>query len=192
MPRPRLLFVVPVIGALASLGALTGAGAQEVPTLLAPLTIQKVVSGPVPAGTTFTVTLTCPEGNIDSGTHESEDGLSEATVTFNAAGNALGDNVFGFVGEGTCTVHETATGGATTVSYACVGDFNEVEELPDPPTKDDVSAAGLEATTPCGTVGADGVQVFIEEEGQVAAVTVTNGFVAPAAEAVVAAPAFTG
>jgi len=191
MRRPRLLFVVPVIGALASFGSLTGAGAQEVPTLAAPLTIQKVVSGPVPAGTMFTVTLTCPEGNIDSGTHESEDGLSEATVTFNAAGTALGDNVFGFVGEGTCAVHETATGGATTVSYACVGDFNEDEEEL-PPTKDDVSASGLEATTPCGTVGAGGVQVFIEEEEQVATVTVTNVFVAPAAEAVVVAPAFTG
>lgn len=164
-----------------------------VPALEAPLTIVKTVSGPVPAGTTFTVTVNCFDGaEIDDG----DGGTTTATVTFDAAGQPTSADTLSFSnGPGACTVTETTTGGAATVSYSCVGVPGEVEAEPVVP-EGDFSAQQV-AGEPCATAGpqATPLQVNILSQSQEATVTVANTFGDPQpipAAGVVAAPTFTG
>ena len=107
----RLVLLTVAVASFASVGLAVSAGAGEMaPGPAAPLTITKIVSGPVPTGTTFTVTVTCDSPIINDGGV----GTSSAVVTFDAAGAPTSNNVIGFGDPGTCTVTETVTGGATT------------------------------------------------------------------------------
>ena len=171
-------------------GPVAQAGTQP---LSAPLTIVKTVSGPVPAGTTFTVTVNCFDGaEIDDG----DGGTTTATVTFDAAGQPTSADTLNFSdGPGACTVTETTTGGAATVSYSCVGVPGEIEEEPIEPSGG--FSAQQVAGEPCATAGPQvaPLQVNILIESQEATVTVANTFGDPQptpAAGVVAAPTFTG
>ncbi len=170
-----------VLGAAAPAGAGVNGGA-------APLTINKVVNGPVPEGTQFIATLTCADPEIEP------NGATSAQVTFNAQGSPLGPNVFTFSGPTECVVTETQTGGAASVSYACVG-FVPPQDLIEGTGR---FAAGPIQLLPCQTSGpqAEPIGVNIANEAQTATVTITNTFVdpgtAPAAPPVVGAPRFTG
>ena len=186
MRRVRLAVLIAAVTTLVGVVLVTGAGAGKMGDD-APLTIEKDVVGPVPPGTTFTVTVTCDPGTITNG--ESD---TTFVATFDAAGNPTSQDTAFFEGETECTVTETATGGASSVAYACEGEFPQEEELPE---GEGFSAQGFMGETPCGTISAGGVQVFIESPQQFATVTVTNTFTAPPptpAPAVVAQPAFTG
>ena len=170
------------------------------PGTAAPLTIEKVVEGPVPPGTQFVVTIAC-EGSeaeapqiIDNFPNSP---LSSKTVTFDETGAPVGPNVLFFVGPGFCIVTETGTGGAAQVSYACAGQILE----PPPPSTTSTTASnqvdgGFSAqngllTDPCAAAGpqTEPMTVFIEAPFQDAAVTVTNTF---PPTPVVIAPTFTG
>ena len=185
--RQRLVGAVAVLvmaGGMSLLGFAPG-GAQ---TLSFTLVVNKVVTGAVPAGTTFTVGVSCEEitagntGAAGSTTSTTDDltpkneGVtpqtappSPVTMTFNSQGDPTSANsILLNIGE-QCTVTETATGGAASVSYGCASTTvdlacesnQEVRQIPD------------------------------DETGGTATVTVTNTFPAAAA-AVVAEPQFTG
>jgi hypothetical protein len=166
----HVLLTVSVAG-LAMMGLATSANAGA--PLAAPLTIAKVVHGPVPPGTTFTARLDCGDGNTII---QGPDGpASFVDVTFNAAGEATTQATFGFGGPGDCTVTETASGGAATVSYSCVGDPGSDAAANIQP------AAVVTPENPCDTAGpqADPIEVAIFNETQSATVTIDNTFVAP-------------
>lgn len=94
-------------GALLALGAPASAGENM------HVEVHKVVVGTAPPGTTFTVHYDCSDGGPDG------------DLTFDATGNPVpaNSNFFndGILGT-TCTITETATGGATSVSYSCQDD----------------------------------------------------------------------
>jgi hypothetical protein len=107
---------------LASAGVVAGISAASAgaPALTNRLTILKTVSGEVPEGTTFTVTVECDHDVIDDG----EGGTDTATATFDAEGqptNAAADQIDLLSTIGTCTVTETEDGGATSTTYECEG-----------------------------------------------------------------------
>ena len=170
-----------------SLVAFTGSAGAGIPAPDGPLTIVKTVSGPVPTGTTFTVSVVCDAPVIDDGGN----GTDTATVTFDATGQPTSPDVITFLDNGaSCTVTETAKGGAATTTYECEG------ELP--------AAAGVQQVAPdvCDAAGPQStpITVNIVTLFQNATVTVNNTFVAPVvpltpltpAPQVVAQPAFTG
>ncbi|MET0628747.1 MAG: hypothetical protein ABW033_09855 [Acidimicrobiia bacterium] len=164
----RIVSIVAVAtAALGILGAPAGAGKFSGN----PVTIEKEVVGPVPAGTVFTVEFTCTSLS-DIGAM----GLEPIEITFDEHGTATSQNEFVIPSGLTCTANETGTGGAKTVAYAC-------EMTTTHPTL--ATCAG--PTTP--TVSFNDV---VDAEG---VITVTNTFV-PAevkpAEEVIVAPAFTG
>ena len=180
--------------ALVGFAPSAGAGPKEID---APLTIVKVVEGVAPAGTTFTATIPCDGDIIDDG----EDGTDVATGSFDATGQPTSADVIGFRNEGQCAVTETASGGASTVSYACTGVQGTPidEEPPLEPRGFDVSPAAVVLPPVCASTGPDGVEVNISVPDQSGTVTITNTFVAPQpqpqpkpAAQVVAKPAFTG
>jgi hypothetical protein len=75
--------------------------------------VNKVVVGTAPPGTTFTVHYDCSDGG------------PEGDLIFDATGNPVpaDDNFFNDgVLNSTCTITETATGGASSVAYACEDD----------------------------------------------------------------------
>jgi len=74
------------------------------------VTVTKSVQGVVPAGTTFTVTLTCVPTGAPPTTN---------TVHFDASGNPTDTNSFTVLDFVTCTATETDNGGASAVSYGC-------------------------------------------------------------------------
>jgi hypothetical protein len=165
----RIVSIVAVAtAALGILGAPAGAGKFAGN----PVTIEKEVVGPVPAGTVFTVEFSCTS-LIGPGAM----GLEPIEITFDEHGTPTSQNEFVIPSGLTCTAHETGTGGATTVAYAC-------EMTTEHPTL--ATCAG--PTTP--TVSFQDVD---DAEG---VITVTNTFVAdptpPPAGEVVVAPAFTG
>lgn len=177
-----------VLVALAALPAGAGDGAA------APLHIRKVVVGPVPAGTQFVVTVTCDPPTITPG------GVSSQQFVFDAQGNPVGTgDTVTFEGPTSCTVTETQTGGAASVTYECEG------TLPPP---NDLGGSGrfsarlgIPQGPICPSSGpqSDPITVNIIASRQEATVTVTNTFVpAPApptpepAVAVEEAPSFTG
>jgi hypothetical protein len=169
----------------------------------APLTIVKTVSGPVPAGTTFTATLQCTPSELSASSpgdggmiNDGGEGTNTATVTFGANGQPTSPDTFFFYRPGTCTVTETVSGGASSTTYACDGTIpDDEEEVPAP--IDGVGAfQAEEITDPCATAGpqAAPMTVFIEDQDQDATVTIANTFteqIKPAAQ-IVAQPAFTG
>lgn len=155
-----------------------------------PLTIVKTVSGPVPAGTTFTATVEC-DGDIivvDQGPD-----TDTATVTFDETGQPTSPDTISFKNQdGSCSVTETETGGAATTTYSCESTLPAVQVAPAVPAPDpDV----------CETTGpqSDPITVNIVDKDQTATVTIANTFPEPtpqpgpeAAPEVVATPTFTG
>jgi hypothetical protein len=180
LPWPRswaLLVAVALAGAVPLLAA-TPAGAP----ILFSLTVNKVVTGVVPPGTTFTVTVTCvfPRGTgaggsdattpTTGGAHTATDGFP-TTITFNANGDPTTTNSGSLIAGESCTATETVTGGAQSVSYGC-------------------------ATTNAGEVACvsnQQVEVIPDDSaGGAATITVTNAFPSPPEPPVVVSPRFTG
>jgi Domain of unknown function (DUF5979) len=136
--------------------------------------VNKVVVGSAPAGTTFTVHYACTDGG------------PSGDLTFDATGDPVpaNDNFFNANAPGTtCTITETATGGAV-VAYACEDD-------------------GVNAS--CADSGNAVTFDSPEQTSNNVTFTVTNTFVEPApgtaspapgapdpAAAVVSTPVFTG
>jgi hypothetical protein len=195
----RVSCLVVAVAAMASMTFVSSAGAGLAPILDAPLTIVKTVSGTVPAGTTFTVNLHCPDGNIDTGAESDAAAITDtdATVTFDASGQPTSPDTIGFDGEGTCTVTETANGGASSVTYACEGTIPPIDSVKG---FGGVSAQQELPTDPCESAGpqAAPISVLIVEPDQEATVTVHNTFTDPVqppiqpAPQIVARPLFTG
>lgn len=170
--RTSLTLGVAVI-ALVALSALS-AGAGLLPPDDNTVTVNKVVAGTVPVGTTFTVELSCL-GSFKGGP-------DFTVMTFDEHGTPTsGNNVVMVPSTGsaaTCTATETATGGAATVAYGCVTSGNTTL-----------------ATCPDGPAGQ---RVRFEDvSGSSGVITVTNTFPTPVpdpapASEVVVEPAFTG
>jgi Domain of unknown function (DUF5979) len=165
----RLFIVVAMVGGSIALAAGPGSAGGPSSNFL---TVEKVVVGTAPAGTTFTVEVDC----------QSDLGPGAAvipTVTFDATGQATSNNMFNVPAGQSCTVTETATGGASSVGYAC-----------------DMVRGQTDQTEPyLGYCASDNVATFTDVIGDSATITVTNTFVAPptpAAAAVQIAPTFTG
>src|SRR3954466_10057828 len=137
----RAALAIGSIGALALMTTASTAGAGIEEVIDAPLTIVKVVNGVAPAGTTFTATIQCSDNIIVVGGSDTD----TATVTFDATGQPTSPDVIGFDDPGQCAVTETATGGASTVAYACTG----VQGIPvddvDPPVKEGFDAPSSSA-----------------------------------------------
>ncbi|MDQ1429771.1 MAG: hypothetical protein QOF40_373 [Actinomycetota bacterium] len=180
------------VGGLAfgAMAASAGAGVQ--PIGAAPLTVIKTVSGPVPAGTTFSATVQCGANMIFDGAS----GVDSAVVQFDATGQPTTPDIITFRAPGTCTVTETVNGGAATTAYSCVGDVG----LP-APAQNGFGAAAVADPVVCPAAGpqATPITVNIIFEGQTATVTIANTVVpvipappaTPAAQVVIQ-PAFTG
>ena len=163
------------------------AGAGKGPSQAAPLTVLKTTTGTVPAGTTFTATVACDDDIIYTG----EDSIAEATVTFAADGQPTSADTIYFTNDGVCTVTETATGGATTTTYACEGSIPALEEE----SEGVFGEQAVPVEPVCATTGPGPITVNIITESQEATVTIHNTFTDPApqpAAQVVAQPAFTG
>jgi len=182
MSRLLTLLVAGVLAAGVPLLGGTLGQAQTLPTL----TVNKVVTGAVPPGTTFTVGVVCAGSAIGStpgatGTSsttsttlavQTTTAPANPTITFNAQGDPTtpGSNVVSPPTlPSTCTVTETANGGAQSTSYACT------------------VGPGSSVTTTCPTQ--QSVSYNADASGASATITITNVF--PAA-AIVAAPQFTG
>jgi hypothetical protein len=98
----------------------------------------KEVEGTPPAGTRFSVTISCDGVTIQPV------GASDVVVTFAADGTPLTTSALRLEGTGTCTVTETDTGGATSVSYECAQTGGGVGEGGPPPCP----AAGPQSSPP--------------------------------------------
>lgn len=170
----RLLVVSAMaLGGVAA-GAIPGvAGAPAINTVV----VEKEVTGSVPAGTTFTVEVTCEDLLVPRAAAP-----TPVVVTFDADGTPTSDNSITTPGGTVCTATETENGGATSTTYACdmLHGINDDE----PPF--------------LGNCTGDNEATFDRVAGDTATITVTNGFpvpeepVTPVAQAVQAAPAFTG
>jgi hypothetical protein len=170
----------------------------------APLTVRKVVVGPVPAGTQFVVTVACEGRRGEPIIFTGGPPAASQQLVFDADGNpaGTGDTVT-FTNSGECTVTETENGGASSVSYQCEGSvpppMTDGTALPTGAGRFSPRLAGLQLL-PCQTSGpqSEPIGVNIANEDQEATVTVTNTFVdpgtaaAPAAVPVEAEPLFTG
>jgi len=184
---PRLLAAAALAAGVAAVGftQVATAGGEEP---AAPLTIVKMVEGPVPAGTTFTVTVQC------DGSATFEGGSQTAEVTFDATGQPTSPDTLYFIdGPGSCVATETANSGAATTTYACEGGFPVDEEpvgdsadvFPTAEVLDQVCASAGPQATP--------ITMHLVSPSQEVTITVHNTFVAPQPAAqVVAQPAFTG
>jgi hypothetical protein len=154
--------------------------------------VVKTVSGPVPAGTTFTATIQCSDDIIFTG----DGSTDEATVTFDEKGQPTSPDTVTFDDPGECAVTETVNGGATSTTYTCEGSA----PVDEPEKQGEFSASQAEEPeVVCALVNADGVEVNIFSEGQQGTVTIHNTFAEPAPQSapqpaaqVVAQPAFTG
>jgi hypothetical protein len=185
-PRGWAFLVAVVLAAGVPLVGGTLGGAQA---LSFTLTVKKVVTGVVPPGTTFTVTVSCVTQDstgtgarssdattpTTGGAHTASDSFPP-TITFNANGDPTTTNTGSLIAGESCTATETVTGGAQSVSYGCATtNANEV-----------------------ACVSSQQVQVIPDNsEGAAATITVTNTFPTPtttttAPPVVVVAPAFTG
>jgi hypothetical protein len=167
-------------GAVALSAASSGAGVAQ-PTNS--VTVVKHVTGPVPAGTTFTVEVSCVPHS--PGLPEAEAPVPDVTdVTFDATGTPTSESTV-TVGAGhQCTVTETQSGTAVAVAYECSIERGETDGG-DPPF--------------LGNCTGDNQATFGDVIGDAATITVTNSFatppiepITPAAQAVQAAPVFTG
>jgi hypothetical protein len=183
------LVVAAALVALPALPAAAGDGGN------APiLTIRKVVVGPVPPGTQFAETVNCDGEIIRPG----GPGSSTGQRTYDAQGNPVTSDSFEFIDNGQCTVTETQTGGAASVTYECEG------TVPPPMMLEGAGRSSPRVAGPvprqvCETSGpqSDPITVNIVGEDEEVTVTVTNTFVDPGtaatpAVAVEAVPLFTG
>jgi hypothetical protein len=176
----RILVIAAFAAGAVALGAApSGAGGVSSNTF----TVEKHVTGPVPAGTTFTVEVTC-----ESQLQPHAQAPTPTEMTFDANGDPTSDNTV-TVGAGMqCTANETESGTAAAVAYAC-----------------SIVRGGTDQEGPTflGNCGPDDNQAtFGDVIGDAATITVTNSFVTPptppiepitpAAQAVQAAPTFTG
>ena len=157
------------------------------------LTIRKLVVGPVPPGTQFVETLNCDGDIIRPG----GPGSSSGQRTFDAQGNPVTGDSFEFIDNGQCTVTETQTGGAASVTYQCEGTVPPPLML-EGSGRSSPRIAGRRPPV-CETSGpqTDPITVNIVGEDEEVTVTVTNTFVDPGAAATPAAavegePRFTG
>jgi hypothetical protein len=185
-PRGLALLAAVVVAAAVPLVAATLGGASVTPSL----TIKKVVTGLVPPGTTFTVTVDCLGASAggasgsSSSTSSTEAPVHAAVpdlhqvITFDAQGHPTSANStfpVGFLA--TCTATETVTGGAQSVSYSC-------------------AVVGTPGSTPADTTCSTNQQTVNfgpSTAGVVdATITVTNKFPDPAPPPVVVSPRFTG
>ena len=96
------------------------------------LTIVKVVSGPVTTDAKFTVSVVCDDDIIEGG-----DTDYSATVKFDSTGQPTTASVIHFrLGTdqlASCTVTETANGGASSTTFACEDDTVEADIVEPPP-----------------------------------------------------------
>jgi hypothetical protein len=185
------LVVAAALVALPALPAAAGDGGS------APiLTIRKVVVGPVPPGTQFVETLNCDGEIIRPG----GPGSSSGQRTYDAQGNPVTNGDFEFIDNGQCTVTETQTGGAASVTYECEGTVPPPMML-EGSGRSSPRVAGPAPPQPCQTSGpqSDPITVNIVGKDEEVTVTVTNTFVDPGsaaaatpAAAVVGEPLFTG
>jgi hypothetical protein len=160
-----------------------GAGIPAPPSDVTPLTVLKTVSGPVPAGTTFTATVQCDDNIIQDGL----DVTDTATVTLDATGQPTSIDTITFDDPGSCTVTETANGGAVSTTYACQS------VLP----IDSTGVGAQQVLQLCGTAGPQADPITVNPEVVAGSMTVTihNTFNEPTpqpAAQVVAQPVFTG
>jgi hypothetical protein len=169
----RFVLILAAVGASLGVAAVPGgAGAPAVNTV----TIEKVVVGTAPEGTIFAVSLDC-QGLLSPGA------AAIPALTFDADGNPLANNTFNVPGGEVCTVTETATGGATTVGYACA-----------------IVRGGSDQVAPfLGNCTGDNEVTFTDVIGDAATVTITNTFAGPTpppgppvTQAVQVTPTFTG
>jgi hypothetical protein len=198
------------MGLLTVLG-LAGAAALTIPSAgagggsgVAPATIDTVAVN-APAGTTFTVNLTCDNTAIipPGGSPATDVDTIDFTYTVDAAGQAVpdGTNTVFFDNEAQCTVTETNAGGAGTTSYACADNsadligsgnstpFPGAESTTDPGSTDGAAPAAVAPSGEfCATNGpqAEPIVFQVVAEEQEVIVTVTNTF------AVVSPITFTG
>lgn len=120
MRSVKALLVVVLVVAGGLMVAPSIADAAKVPT--ATLVVTKVVEGPVPAGTEFTVEVDCPaipvtdaQGSVEA---DPEGPFpNPRTLTFTADGGSQSLDMFPTEAPD-CTVTETDDGGADTVTYA--------------------------------------------------------------------------
>jgi hypothetical protein len=158
----RLFVMVLVVPGLWLAGFATSAGSGT-----AEFEILKTVRGTPPPGTQFEVTLACDGVTIVP------PGQSQVVLRFDAAGTTQDPAAFRFEDEGTCTVTETQTGGAASVTYECAI------------TAGKPGIPGL--CTPSGAQSSP-VTVNVRTPRSPSSVTVTNSFERP----VVAPPRVTG
>jgi hypothetical protein len=109
--------------------------------------ILKQVEGTAPLGTRFRVTVSCQGVTIQP------NGASQVVFTFAADGTPLTPAAFRFEGSGTCTVTETDTGAATSLTYECfqtAGPETGANGVPPPcpPSGPQTAPPALNVTTP--------------------------------------------
>jgi hypothetical protein len=174
-----------VVVAASALATLVFAGTASAGDVVTPnhLTIVKIVDGTPPAGTTFTVTVSC-DNNVIAGP------TNTATVSFDSDGQPTTPDTINLLSAlGTCTVTETVKGGATSTTYECEGGG--------------VSPSAAAVAPVCPQAGPITAPITVNKSFPSidATVTVTNTFVAQpppvveqpqVAPKVVAQPAFTG
>jgi hypothetical protein len=175
----RILVVAAFAAGAIALAAVPGGAGGLVSNTF---TVVKHVSGPVPPGTTFTVEVTC-EGTLGIGAQAP----APTVIHFDATGAATDDNSLTVSAGQRCTATETVNGGATSTTYACAITRGSTDD---------------EGPPFLGNCGPDDNQAtFGDVIGDSATITVTNTFptptpplqpITPAAQAVQAAPAFTG
>jgi hypothetical protein len=167
------------VGGIVAAALPSGAGAPLPPTNT--VIVEKEVSGDVPAGTTLTVEVKC-EGLRGAGIAAP----IPVTVTFDAHGVPTSDNSLTTPAGTACTATETVDGGATSTTYACDMVRGITDDGP-PPFLGNCDEDGQTA-------------IFTDVIGDTATITVTNTFptapplqpLTPVAQAVQAAPVFTG
>jgi len=174
MARRPCAVLVATLGATALLVVGAPSGAQTEPTL----TVTKIVTGAVPAGTTFTVEVSCLTPLSTGGTGSTTTTTTPvqaaidptATIVFNAQGAVISgmDPVPIASLPTTCTATETVTGGAASVTSSC--------------------AVGSGGPTEVSCETDSSVFYGPDASGGAATVTVTNAFPAAA----VVTPLFTG
>jgi hypothetical protein len=163
--------------------------------IAAPLAITKVVASGAPEpGTIVTVTLSCTSPSIDPSTvggSWADERVAHAVVQFTIGpdGDPLGGAAtVGFGGRNSCTITETQTGGAVTVTYSCTNSGFQT----DSESERTGGFAGQAVVGPDGLCSSAGPQatpitVDIVDPGQLVEVTVTNAYPPP-----VLIPRFTG
>src|SRR4051794_19361930 len=171
----RILVVMALaLGAVALAAIPSGAGATPTNTVI----VEKHVTGPVPVGTTFTVEVNC-ESELTPVAQ------APTVITFDATGAATSDNSVTTSAGTVCTATETEDGTAVAVAYQCTMEHGATDD----------EAPFL------GNCTGDNEATFTDVIGDTATITVTNSFatpppnqqpITPVAQAVQAAPAFTG